>query len=83
MTHPLDPLTSDEFAAVAALLLRERQVSAAPSATCERGWRFASIELLEPSKDDLRRFDADGAVPARRATAICLNRSANATYRSV
>ena len=83
MTHPLDPLTSDEFAAVAALLLRERQVSAAPSATCERGWRFTSIELVEPSKDDLRRYDADGAVPTRRATAICLNRSANATYRSV
>ncbi len=83
VTHPLDPLSTDEFTAVAALLHREHEVGAAPSATSERGWRFASMELVEPSKQELRTFEEDGTVPARRATAICLNRSANATYKSV
>ncbi|KAA0096111.1 primary-amine oxidase [Mycolicibacterium sp. P1-18] len=83
MTHPLDPLSSDEFSAVAAVLRREHQVQAAPSAGSGLGWRFASIELVEPGKDELRRFDGGGDVPARRATAICLDRSANATYKAV
>ena len=83
MTHPLDPLSADEFRAVAAVLLREREVGATPSAGSELGWRFASIELVEPSKAELRRFEEGGAVPARRATAICLKRSANATYKGV
>ena len=83
MTHPLDPLSSDEFSAVAAVLRREHQVEAAPASGSGLGWRFASIELVEPSKEELRRFEDGGDVPARRATAICLDRSANATYKSV
>ncbi len=83
MTHPLDPLSAAEFTAVAEVLLREQQVGAAPSATSELGWRFASIELLEPSKGELRAFEKDGTVPSRRATVVCLNRSVNATYKSV
>ena len=31
----------------------------------------------------MRAFERDGTVPARRATVICLDRSANATYKSV
>lgn len=83
MTHPLDPLSSDEFRAVAALLRREHQVGAAPASGSRLGWRFASIELAEPSKEELRRFEESGNLPARRATAICLDRSANATYKGV
>ena len=83
VTHPMDPLSTDEFTAVAAVLLREHEVGAAPSTTSELGWRFASIELAEPSKDELRAFENDGTLPARRATVICLNRSANATYKGV
>ncbi|TPG33519.1 primary-amine oxidase [Mycolicibacterium hodleri] len=83
VTHPLDPLSSDEFTAVAALLHREHQVRATPLATTEPGWRFASIEMAEPSKDELRRFERDGAIPVRRATAICFNRSTNETFKSV
>lgn len=83
MTHPLDPLSSDEFSAVAAVLRREHQVEAAPASGSGLGWRFASIELVEPSKEELRRFDDGGDVPARRATAICLDRAANATYKAV
>ena len=83
MTHPLDPLSSDEFSAVAAVLRREHQVEAAPASGSGLGWRFASIELVEPSKEELRRFEDGGDVPARRATAICLDRSANATYKGI
>ncbi|TQR88628.1 primary-amine oxidase [Mycobacterium hodleri] len=83
MTHPLDPLSSDEFSAVAAVLRREHQVEATPASGSGLGWRFASIELVEPSKEELRRFEDSGDAPARRATAICLDRSANATYKGV
>ncbi|MCW2559844.1 MAG: tyramine oxidase [Mycobacterium sp.] len=75
VTHPLDPLSVDEFRSVAAILRREHDVDA--------GWRFASIELLEPSKAELQAYEDDGAVPARRATVVCFERAANATYKSV
>jgi primary-amine oxidase len=75
VTHPLDPLSVDEFRSVAAILRREHDVDA--------GWRFASIELLEPSKAELQDYEDDGAVPARRATVVCFERAANATYKSV
>ena len=83
MTHPLDPLSTDEFSAVAAVLRDDQQVQAAPSESSELGWRFASIELIEPTKAELRAFDSDGTAPTRRAAAVCLNRSANATYKAV
>ena len=83
MTHPLDPLSAEEFSTVAAVLRRERQVSAAPSSESALGWRFASMELVEPSKDELARFEDDGEVPPRRAVVICFDRSANATYKAV
>jgi primary-amine oxidase len=76
VAHPLDPLSAAEFATTAATLQREHAV-AAP------GWRFAAIELTEPSKAELRAFAHGGAAPDRRATVICLNRAANATYKSV
>ena len=82
MAHPLDPLSAAEFSSAAAMLRREHGVaaSAEPRAT---GWRFASIELAEPTKAELRDFEQGGPAPARRATVICLNRATNATYKSV
>ncbi|MDT0551085.1 hypothetical protein, partial [Streptomyces lonegramiae] len=74
MDYPLDPLSADEFRAVAAIL-REHGVG--------EGWRVASVELVEPSKAELAAFDGGGATPARRAAVICLDRSANATYKGV
>jgi primary-amine oxidase len=71
----LDPLSADEFSAVAGILRREHGVDA--------GWRFASIELLEPSKADLAGFSDGGPVPMRKATVVCFERSVNATYKSV
>ncbi|GGG05774.1 amine oxidase [Rhodococcoides trifolii] len=73
--HPLDPLTADEFSAAAALLGREHQVG--------DGWRFASMEMVEPPKAEVAAFDADGTRPDRRAVVVCLNRSENATYKAV
>ena len=75
VTHPLDPLTADEFSTVAGILRRERGVGSA-------GWRFASIEMREPDKAELRAFDEHGTVPARRATVVCFQRAENATYKS-
>ena len=71
MAHPLDPLDTDEFTAVAAILGAAHDVRAP-------GWRFASIELAEPSKEELR----GGTAPPRRALAICLDRAHNATYKA-
>ncbi|MGA5545966.1 primary-amine oxidase [Mycobacterium sp. NPDC051198] len=75
MDYPLDPLSADEFRAVAAILRRERGVGA--------GWLVASVELVEPSKAELAAFDGGGVAPARRAAVICLERAANATYKGV
>ncbi|MDG4666615.1 primary-amine oxidase [Mycobacterium sp. 236(2023)] len=81
---PLDPLTADEFAAVVAILRRDRGVepgSGTPGS--DLGWRFASIEMIEPSKAELAAFEGGGPTPPRRAEVICFDRSANATYKSV
>jgi primary-amine oxidase len=75
VTHPLDPLSADEIRTVAGILRREHGVDA--------GWRFASIEMSEPSKAELRAYEDDGAVPGRRATVVCFERATNATYKSV
>ena len=67
--HPLDPLTADEIATVAAAARRDRGV--APP-----GWRFASIELIEPAKGAY-------APPPRQAAAICWNRADGEAFRAV
>jgi primary-amine oxidase len=83
VAHPLDPLSADEFASAAAILRREHGVQAGGPPPAELGWRFASIELTEPTKAELREFERAGTAPDRRATVICLNRATNATYKSV
>jgi primary-amine oxidase len=74
VAYPLDPLSADEFRSVASILHRKHGVG--------EGWRFASIELIEPGKAELEAFDNGGAPPPRRADVICLQRSNNATYKS-
>jgi primary-amine oxidase len=71
--HPLDPLTADEIRLAAAVLRRERGVG-------ER-WRFASIELREPSKQAVRDF-ADGDALRREAEVICWNRDDGQAYKA-
>jgi primary-amine oxidase len=67
--HPLDPLTADEIAVVAAVLRRDREVT-------PPGWRFASIELIEPAK-------GAPAPPGRHAAAVCWNRADGEAFRAV
>ncbi|MFC0449638.1 primary-amine oxidase [Rhodococcus jostii] len=73
--HPLDPLGADEFAQAAAVLAREHGVG--------DGWRFASIELAEPTKAEVVAFDASGTVPDRRAIVVCFDRRKNETYKAL
>jgi primary-amine oxidase len=72
--HPLDPLTADEIRQAAAIVRRERQVG--------EGWRFASVELKEPSKADLPALSS-GRLAARDALVVCWNRADGQAYRAV
>jgi primary-amine oxidase len=71
--HPLDPLTPEEFRASAALLRRDRGVT-------DR-WRIASIELREPSKQEIKDHTAGGAVP-REVLVVCWNRDDGRVYKA-
>jgi primary-amine oxidase len=73
VAHPLDPLTPDEFRATAAMLRRDRNVT-------DR-WRIASIELREPSKQELVEHAAGGSVP-REALVVCWNRDDGRVYKA-
>ena len=72
--HPLDPLTADEFRRTTAILRRDRGLNGR--------WRFASIELKEPSKTILAEFGAEKPVP-REALVVCWNRDSGEVYKSV
>ena len=63
--HPLDPLTAAEFRQVVGVLRRDRGVTGR--------WRFASIELQEPTKDALHAWSA-GDPLRRTARAVCWDR---------
>jgi primary-amine oxidase len=69
--HPLDPLTADEIRDAVGILRREKRVDAR--------WRFASIELKEPTKGELAGDEA----PARLATVVLWNRDDGLTYKAV
>ena len=71
--HPLDPLSAAEIAGVGACVRREH--AAGP------GWRFASIDLAEPGKDELAAFAA-GQPVSRAAVAVCWNRTDGQAYRA-
>jgi len=74
ISHPLDPLVAEEFRQAVAILRREKDVG-------ER-WRFASIELKEPSKETLQRFAEGDSIP-REAVVVCWNREDGQAYKSV
>jgi len=69
--HPLDPLSPDEIRATVAILRREHAAG--------DGWRFAMIELHEPSKAAL----AGDAPVERAATVLCWNRADGQAYKAV
>ena len=77
--HPLDPLTAEEIRAVAAIVHAQCDVT-------ER-WRFASIDLKEPSKQALASgatgAGAGGASPPREAEVVCWSRDDGAAFKGV
>jgi primary-amine oxidase len=73
-SHPLDPLSADEIRLAVAIVRREKDVG-------DR-WRFASIELREPSKAVLGDFTPGTASP-RAARVVCWNRDDGQTYTAV
>ena len=74
MTHPLDPLSAEEIRQVATAVRRDRGVG--------DGWRFASIELKEPAKDDLPALES-AELTSREATVVCWNRADGQAYQAV
>ncbi len=72
--HPLDPLGADEIRQAAAILRRDQGVT-------DR-WRFASIELREPSKSALRGH-RPGVPFLREARIVCWNRDDGRAYKAL
>src|SRR5690242_2381631 len=70
-SHPLDPLSADEIRQAAAIVRRDR--------TMGDTWRFASIELKEPAKGDLKALEAEAT---REARVVCWNRDDGQAYRA-
>ena len=72
--HPLVPLDPDEFRRTAAVLRRDQGV--------DEAWRFASIELREPPKPEVKAWRPGDPVP-RAALAVLWNRADNQAYEAV
>jgi primary-amine oxidase len=73
--HPLEPLSAEEIRRAARIVREERALS-------ER-WRFASIELREPSKHALRKA-AEGAIDLpREANVVCFDRDHDDAVKAV
>ncbi|HEX3964520.1 MAG TPA: hypothetical protein VHZ03_49060, partial [Trebonia sp.] len=79
MSHPLDPLTAGEIRRAAAIVRSDRGVG--------DGWRFASIELREPAKEELSRLAQPALEPGqpqrRDAVVVCWNRADGQAYRAI
>jgi primary-amine oxidase len=73
--HPLDPLSADEFRAVAQILLRDKDVA-------RPHWRIASVELREPTKDVVRAFRPGDPI-AREARVVAWNTDDGTAYVGV
>ncbi len=72
--HPLDPMTAEEFSHTAAVLRRDRGVT--------ETWRFASMELAEPPKAEVKAWRSGDAI-SRKSLAVVFNRTDNQAYEAV
>ena len=72
--HPLEPLGADEFRRTAEILRRDQGVT--------DSWRFASIELKEPPKQDVKTWKPGDPV-GRASLAVLWNREDNQAYEGV
>jgi primary-amine oxidase len=71
--HPLEPLCEDEFRQTATVLRRDRGVT--------KSWRFASIELKEPAKAEVKAWRTGDPVP-RASLVVLWNRENNQTWEA-
>ena len=71
--HPLEPLSADEFRRTTEILHREGHVT--------ETFRFASIELMEPGKQEVLAWRAGDALP-RHSFAVVWNPGDNKTYEA-
>jgi primary-amine oxidase len=69
--HPLEPLSEDEFRQTATRLRRDRAIT--------ESWRFASIELKEPAKSEVKAWRPGDPVQ-RTSFAVLWNRADNQTW---
>src|SRR4029077_17183616 len=72
-SHPLEPLSADEFRRTAEILRRDGHVTAK--------FRFASSELLEPAKQEVLAWRVGEPIP-RHSFAVVWNRLDNKTYEA-
>jgi primary-amine oxidase len=72
--HPLEPLSGEEFRRTAEILRRDQGV--------DGSWRFASIELQEPAKADVKAWSSGDPIP-RTSLAVLWNRADNQTYEAL
>jgi primary-amine oxidase len=72
--HPLQPLSADEFRQTAAILRRDGGVT--------DSFRFASIELQEPTKATVKAWSPGQPVP-RMSFAVLWDRTDGTTYEAV
>src|SRR6185312_8407481 len=73
-SHPLEPLSADEFRRTTDILRRDGHVTDT--------FRFASIELVEPAKQDVLAWQVGDAMPPRHSFAVVWNRLDNKTYEA-
>ncbi|GAB14467.1 copper-containing amine oxidase, partial [Arthrobacter globiformis NBRC 12137] len=71
VAHPLDPLSREEISRAVAVLKE------GPAAA--ESFRFISVELREPAKEDLR----NGVQVGREADAVLVDRAAARSYEAV
>ena len=74
VSHPLDPLTSEEIAGAAAILRAQRRLG--PRV------RFETIVLQEPSKDVVLNYEPGSAI-SRDAFVVVLDNEDGSTYEAV
>src|SRR3954463_7345674 len=72
--HPLEPLSGDEFRRTAEILRRDHGITAS--------WRFASIELKEPAKPEVKTWRSGDSL-TRQSFAVLWNREDNQAYEAV
>lgn len=74
VTHPLDPLTSNEINETCRILKQAGKITDAS--------RFASLSLFEPAKETVLKFKTGDAIP-RQSLSVIYEAASNKTFEAV